>query len=60
MGQKGLIMLDTKVVVFGMDEEDLGVFNLSEEQIRLLDWLNNNNAFDDYFRYTVHDAVEDM
>lgn len=53
-------MLDTKVVVFGTDEEDLGVFNLSDEQIRLLDWLSNNNAFDDYFRYAIHDSVEDM
>ena len=53
-------MLDTKVVVFGMDGEDLGVFNLSDEQIRLLDWLSNNDALDDYFRYTVRDVVEDM
>lgn len=53
-------MLDTKVVVFAMDDDDLGAFNLSDEQIRLLEWLSNNNAFDDYFGYTVHDTVEDM
>ena len=53
-------MLDTKVVVFDMDNDNLGVFNLSDELIRLLEWLSNNNAFDDYFGYTVHDSVEDM
>lgn len=53
-------MLDTKVVVLTMDEDILGVCNLSDEQLRLLDWLSNNNAFDDYFGYEVVDKVEDM
>lgn len=53
-------MLDTKVVVLTMDEDILGVYNLSDEQLRLLDWLSNNNAFDEYFGYEVVDKVEDM
>lgn len=53
-------MLDTKIVVLTMDEDVLGVYNLSDEQLRLLDWLSNNNAFDDYFRYKIVDKVEDM
>ena len=53
-------MLDTKVTVFTMDNDVLGVFNLSDEQLRLLDWLSNSNAFDDYFGYEIVDKVEDM
>ena len=53
-------MLDTKVTVFTMDNDVLGVYNLSDEQLRLLEWLSNNNAFDDYFGYETVDKVEDM
>lgn len=53
-------MLDTSVTVFTMDDNILSVCNLSDEQLRLLDWLANNNAFDDYFGYKIVDKVEDM
>ena len=55
-------MLDTKVAVFTMDynNEPLGAFNLSDEQIRLLDWLNEKEVFDDSFEYTLYNSVEDM
>ena len=53
-------MLDTKVTVFTMDDDVLGVFKLSDEQLRLLDWLSNSNALDDYFGYEIVGKVEDM
>lgn len=53
-------MLDTKATVFTMDEDILGVYNLSDEQIRLLDWLNEKEALDDYFEYETYDSVEDI
>ena len=53
-------MLETKVAVFTDDGETLGVFNLSDEQIRLLDWLNEKEALDDYFEYEIYDSVEDI
>lgn len=53
-------MLDTKVTVFVMDYESLGVFNLSDEQLRLLDWLSKKGVFNDSFDYTLYDSIEDM
>ena len=54
-------MLDTKVAVFTVDDnESLGVFNLSDEQIRLLEWLNENGCLDSYFNYVIYSSVEDM
>lgn len=55
-------MLDTKVVVFTMDDDAtcLGVFNLSDEQIRLLEWLNEHDGLDYNFNYATYDSVEDM
>ena len=53
-------MLDTKVTVFTDDNESLGVFNLSDEQIRLLEWLNENGCLDSYFNYVIYSSVEDM
>ena len=54
-------MVDTKVAVFTTNyNEPLGVFNLSDEQIRLLDWLNEKEMLDDYFEYEIYDSVEDI
>lgn len=54
-------MIDTKVAVFTVDDgEVLGAFNLSDEQIRLLEWLNEHNCFDSYFNYAIYNSVEDM
>lgn len=54
-------MLDTKVTVFTVDGgESLGVFNLSDEQIRLLEWLNEHDCLDSYFNYVIYSSVEDM
>jgi len=53
-------MLDTKVAVFTDDGETLGIFNLSEEQIRLLEWLNEHDCLDSYFNYAISSSVEDM
>lgn len=43
-------MLDTKLYVFNCDGE-IGAYRLSEEQIRLLEFLNRMDALYDDFSY---------
>lgn len=55
-------MIDTKTTVF-VDTEDgeiFGIFKLSEEQRRLLDWLNSNGLLYSELDYETYDSVEDM
>ena len=48
----------TKVIIHDRDNAELIKLNLTEEQIKLLNWLRHENIIDDYI-YNIHFLNED-